>query len=237
MSGTIKAIETRYAGYRFRSRLEARWAVFFDTLGLKWQYEPEGYELDPDIISEWEQAEVNRLRYLMKAGTERYNDQGDALITQLKECSDELKTHGKYLPDFYIPAFKAYVEIKGTDPTPLEIARVAVLGAQMGATSVITEGCPNEEPMHVWCDLLNLYNGFFGWFDGCVDHDGHERVGIAIVLDAQKTGKHSLFVTWDNFRNGQLRPPEAVTSLSVQARVREACKAARSARFEHGENG
>jgi hypothetical protein len=41
----IKPIETRYAGYRFRSRLEARWAVFFDALGLKWEYEPEGFEL------------------------------------------------------------------------------------------------------------------------------------------------------------------------------------------------
>jgi hypothetical protein len=39
----IKAIETRYAGCRFRSRLEARWAVFFDHLGIGWRYEPEGY--------------------------------------------------------------------------------------------------------------------------------------------------------------------------------------------------
>lgn len=39
---TIKAIETRYAGCRFRSRLEARWAVFFDHLGIKWEYEPQG---------------------------------------------------------------------------------------------------------------------------------------------------------------------------------------------------
>lgn len=38
----IKAIETRYAGCRFRSRLEARWAVFFDALGIRWEYEPEG---------------------------------------------------------------------------------------------------------------------------------------------------------------------------------------------------
>ncbi len=41
----IKAIETRYKGYRFRSRTEARWAVFFDSLGLKWNYELEGYKL------------------------------------------------------------------------------------------------------------------------------------------------------------------------------------------------
>ncbi len=41
----IKAIETEYKGYRFRSRLEARWAVFFDELGLRYEYEPEGFEL------------------------------------------------------------------------------------------------------------------------------------------------------------------------------------------------
>lgn len=41
----IKAIETRYKGCNFRSRLEARWAVFFDALGVKWEYEPEGFDL------------------------------------------------------------------------------------------------------------------------------------------------------------------------------------------------
>lgn len=41
----MKAIQTRYKGYHFRSRLEARFAVMFDALGLKWQYEPEGYDL------------------------------------------------------------------------------------------------------------------------------------------------------------------------------------------------
>lgn len=45
-SGSIKAIETEYAGCRFRSRLEARWAVLFDHLEVSWEYEPEGLELD-----------------------------------------------------------------------------------------------------------------------------------------------------------------------------------------------
>jgi hypothetical protein len=40
-----KPIETRYNGYRFRSRLEARWAVFFDALGLAYEYEPQGFVL------------------------------------------------------------------------------------------------------------------------------------------------------------------------------------------------
>jgi hypothetical protein len=41
----IKAIETQYKGYIFRSRLETRWAVFFDEIGLTWEYEPEGFDL------------------------------------------------------------------------------------------------------------------------------------------------------------------------------------------------
>jgi hypothetical protein len=42
----MQAIETAYNGYRFRSRLEARWAVFFDALGIRYQYEKEGFDLD-----------------------------------------------------------------------------------------------------------------------------------------------------------------------------------------------
>lgn len=42
------AISTRYADTVFRSRLEARWALFFDYLGIAWEYEPEGYRLGPD---------------------------------------------------------------------------------------------------------------------------------------------------------------------------------------------
>lgn len=45
----IKAIETVYNGYKFRSRLEARWAVFFDTLGVEYLYEPEGFDLENGI--------------------------------------------------------------------------------------------------------------------------------------------------------------------------------------------
>lgn len=41
----MKAIETRAYGCRFRSRLEARWAVCFTALGLSWEYEPEGFRI------------------------------------------------------------------------------------------------------------------------------------------------------------------------------------------------
>jgi hypothetical protein len=41
-----KPIETFYNGYRFRSRTEARWAAFFDSAGLQFEYEKEGFVWD-----------------------------------------------------------------------------------------------------------------------------------------------------------------------------------------------
>ena len=40
MKYDIKAHPTNYAGVLFRSRLEARWAAFFDLAGWSWEYEP-----------------------------------------------------------------------------------------------------------------------------------------------------------------------------------------------------
>lgn len=51
MQYTIAAKPTRYAGVQFRSRLEARWAAFFDLMGWEWHYEP--LDLDgwvPDFV-------------------------------------------------------------------------------------------------------------------------------------------------------------------------------------------
>jgi len=42
----MKCIPTKYNGYQFRSRLEARWAVFLDLMQIEWRYEHEGYQLD-----------------------------------------------------------------------------------------------------------------------------------------------------------------------------------------------
>jgi hypothetical protein len=66
----INAIQTEYKGCLFRSRLEARWAVFFDELNVDWLYEPEGF---------------------------------------LVGCHEKRP----YLPDFYLPKLKLWVEVKG----------------------------------------------------------------------------------------------------------------------------
>lgn len=45
----IKPIETKYKGYLFRSRAEARWAMFFDLMKIPYAYEPEGLLLPNGI--------------------------------------------------------------------------------------------------------------------------------------------------------------------------------------------
>lgn len=101
---TIKAIQTFYKGYHFRSRLEARWAVFFDTLGIKYQYEIEGFEKEDRY----------RPGYISKIYYEK--DSKGNNIDILDADIEPYKFY--YLPDFYLPETKTWVEVKG-DPTAL----------------------------------------------------------------------------------------------------------------------
>jgi len=47
--GYKAAVPTEYRGHRFRSRVEARWAVFFDVLRVPYEYEPETF----DVGGQW----------------------------------------------------------------------------------------------------------------------------------------------------------------------------------------
>lgn len=83
---TFKAIETAYAGYKFRSRLEARWAVFFDALGIKWEYEPEGFILADGT---W---------YLPDFWLPRFCGDGGLWI-EVKPCGGDFSTAKKFARD------------------------------------------------------------------------------------------------------------------------------------------
>lgn len=100
-----KAIQTVYKGYKFRSRLEARWAVFFDALGITWQYEKEGYELPPrpfvaELADAFEDSDFDEKR-------ER----------QAWESRQQLIGTLWYLPDFWLLEQECWVEIKGEHST------------------------------------------------------------------------------------------------------------------------
>lgn len=83
MPYNVKPIETIYNGYRFRSRLEARWAVFFDHLNIGYRYEPEGFDID----GTW------------------------------------------YLPDFYLPDYHCWFEVKSPNITSDDLIKPLKFGA------------------------------------------------------------------------------------------------------------
>lgn len=46
---SLKPIETKYKGIKFRSKAEAHWAVFFDICHANWEYEPQGFDLGDGV--------------------------------------------------------------------------------------------------------------------------------------------------------------------------------------------
>lgn len=64
----IKAHRTTYHGVTFRSRLEARWAAFFDLVGWEWEYEPidlVGWSPDFRVVIPCDHSECNGQHVLL----------------------------------------------------------------------------------------------------------------------------------------------------------------------------
>jgi hypothetical protein len=210
----INAIETHYAGCRFRSRLEARWAVFFDTLGLEWHYEPQGYLVGPNRTP--------------------------------------------YLPDFWMPKLGRWVEVKGAmsakDFTTLlwaasEIGLPATpVDAELPRLEEIPEprilllgdiAEPDDEGASIhWRFDRAAYGRTI--LTRCVI-GGHREM----VHDLQVYGSVPAMGLTDPLSRGDDYEKMLVdlTATYLDFRIRadprttSAYRAARSARFEHGERG
>lgn len=71
----IRAIPTKYAGVQFRSRLEARWAAYFDLVGLTWEYEPFDFPgWIPDFLVKGEDLEHSVLLEVKPEYTDCYTE-------------------------------------------------------------------------------------------------------------------------------------------------------------------
>jgi hypothetical protein len=201
----IKAIETVYAGHRFRSRLEARWAVFFDAMGISWQYEAQGYEL-PD---------------------------------RLYVLSTDSTIH--YLPDFWLPEFNLHAEVKGS-LNDHELARTLTLAAALsspsggcggGNDSLILGPIPEPDRRSRYPYRLHLHKGdlmatpfwadlsYQSCGDLCPGRFDEAAIAAADTGEIWTTGTELLFGYPDKVGN----------------RWADSYRAARSARFEHGERG
>lgn len=182
----MKAIETFYNGYRFRSRLEARWAVFFDALGVKYEYEPEGFVLSDGTY---------------------------------------------YLPDFYLPEFKYWVEVKGQLDEESK-KKIDLFRNELGAETWlwVLGNIPDEDffgdgECGDYCvgaeEIFSIGNSI-GWdapYLPCVCHTCGK---IGIEFD----GRSSRICRHDKDDKGYTANDE---------RILNAYRKARTARFEHGE--
>ena len=166
----IKAISTNYSGHLFRSRLEARWAVFFDHMGVRWEYEPEGYELSDGL---W------------------------------------------YLPDFYLPEYKCWVEVKPDRVPDSDLTKPETLARDIGQLVLIAAGAPHE------------WHGFrvFGNHDYSCLSDRHY-----CALAPRGEIRFNDDPRWQDCAGTTF--PENHHSAFL-----DAVRAANSARFEHGRKG
>lgn len=178
----MKAIETKYKGYRFRSRLEARWARFFDELNERWDYEKEGYNLDGIY----------------------------------------------YLPDFWLPKFGMFFEIKGEPPTKEERLKCERLRDSTGKAVAIFYGLPGHGEGTLYCwDQGEDSAGSSDW-EVWLMGDIYGR----LLLDIPESRNHEIYLAEDCSKIWEIND-----SRSAPEFLEAAINAAKSARFEHGENG
>lgn len=190
---TIKAIETIYNGYKFRSRLEARWAVFFDSLGVQWEYEKEGY---------------------------RFSD------------------GTQYLPDFWLPGLKYWIEIKGQYPTEVEINKINRLHTGTGRDSFILYGnIPSSREIYEYISddyfqMREVIEGMLPQY-GCIG--AMQEYGLMhFVWSCCRYHDDNLALRSDDFGGGWCCKGYGAARVD-DPRLIAAYTAARQVRFEHGE--
>lgn len=138
----IKAIETVYNGYRFRSRLEARWAVFFDTLGIKYEYEPEGFQLPSGKM------------YLPDFRVKCWGCRGDIYD---KPFDLYIEVKGR-MTQYDADRIKEFSRANANDECSKIVHPVLVV------SSIPGEGCSHDH------DSLNCYNGMDGTDVPCFNY-------------------------------------------------------------------
>lgn len=231
----IKAIETRYKGYRFRSRLEARWAVFFDEMELRWEYEPEGFNLGNDglYLPDFRLP----VRFVMLIGTEEMRRRVDRLkeiapsrfVAFMEWSKGDLgEDLENGLTIWGMPVFEeVYFEVKPPKPiSDEEQKKIFGLAKQADRSVLIARGDPYEMCLLSVTHLDKANDAELGpHVDG-----GHRcfrasftcsENGVANVLIQNKgCGDNEFFKV----------------ARSSEWEAYGAAVAARSARFEHGES-
>jgi hypothetical protein len=212
----IKAIETTYKGYRFRSRLEARWAVFFDTLGIEWKYEDQGYEKEIFVG----EGRTETLRYLPDFFLP--NRHGTGVFVEVKGDKQALKKEERKYTDLLdFGSVLPYFDDSG-NTGKYEPARGLLL---LGDTPLAMPGKTFFHPIVQHHKGLVRKWAFFS------------PNGVHVENDSILAGLLDLEPDWNMAGDDWLIETRELTTPRHYPRVYDAYAAARSARFEHGERG
>ena len=98
MEYSITPRETKYNDILFRSRLEAKWACFFDLVGWEWQYEPSeinGYNPDFIIKAKSKSYDTNTIIVEVKPSVYLDSKEKDSIIRKYSK----VKAHILMLSD------------------------------------------------------------------------------------------------------------------------------------------
>lgn len=231
----IKPIQTKYNGYLFRSRLEARWAVFFDGMGINYEYEPEGYEISncdkylpdfflPDCCTYVEVKSLGAIKIDF--------DNGKAHFQDGREPANKYAQFAKRVPfewNYLIVQGDPYDALGMCDPENNKqeaMARVFYKPAIIWRQTLFTE-------LGVKHDNLNLpYSSLVGCFV-----NKQPFIVISCLDDLVVPKDHTVTMAFDNV--------SSFTTIGCNDRdiqigledTRRSALIARQARFEHGEEG
>jgi len=216
MTATIQAIETVYKGYRFRSRLEARWAVFFETLGIAWRYEEEGYK------SRYGYYLPDFRLYFPKKDLWRPEDTPTDLFVEVKGNPTELSDNKDYWTDIHdwggvLPGF--------ADSFGSSNAGWMLLGS-------IPE--PGQGLTHFHPIIQHSKGLWRSWFMFAPTPQYHQM--ISVVEDSLLANLLEIYPEDAGEKKHWLVETRSKHLPAFYSGVDRAYAAARSARFEHGEN-
>lgn len=200
----LKPIESYYKGYRFRSRLEARWAVFFDACGVEWEYEPEGFELGNGMyyLPDFRLRNV-RTHHLWKARLETLYVEVKGKMTE-----DDARKIQSFV--HYGSKHESENDFSGEVTNPLIILGEIPKGDSIreiedGIAGYSYTGAPFGD---YYYNFLTVDNDYFGCMPAVSEEGNFTLYGLE----------------------------SSYTCYMSRKRTEQAYRAARQARFEHGEH-
>lgn len=210
----IRAIPTQYNGYKFRSRLEARWCVFFDLIGIDYEYEPEGFYLSdgrkylPDFRVT--NCDGSQIYYEVKRKNSKGDGKLECLIKDLEESLEYDHNTGEPKTNF------VFGEVLSGDPVDV------LLNGNYGI-------CPRcliieyDSKLHVGSIDLNNDDWFEGYCFNCDVYGDRDK-------EMCEKG-YEYFV-----REGDITIDTLNDKFMFKRMIVKAANKARAVRFEHGEN-